>query len=141
MDKIRRQDLSYSANVAVKVNLKLGGSNQYISPADLGFLGRGTTMLVGIDVTHPAPGTVKGIPSIAGVVSNIDANFSQWPGSICCQETKKEMVSKLDVLMEERLTSWISHNPGRVLENIVVYRDGKCYCHYGDNSLSELVFY
>ena len=125
MDKLRKLDPNYSANVALKVNLKLGGRNQYISPNDLGFLSNGKTMLVGIDVTHPAPGTVKGIPSIAGVVASIDANFGQWPGSIRCQESKKEMVSNLDVVMEERLECWLSNNPGNKLENIVVYRDGK----------------
>lgn len=131
MNKLRKQDSSYSANVALKVNLKLGGTNQCISPSDLGFLRHGKTMLVGIDVTHPAPGTTKGAPSIAGVVANVDANFGQWPGDISCQEGKKEMVSNLDDMMEERLKCWISKNPGQRLENIVVYRDGKYNGQYG----------
>ena len=82
-------------------------------------------MLVGIDVTHPAPGTTKGTPSIAGVVASIDTAFGQWPGSISCQESKKEIVSDLDTMIEERLEYWISKNPGKMLENILVYRDGK----------------
>lgn len=125
MNKLRKLDLNYSANVALKVNLKLGGSNQYISPNNLGFLGNGKTMLVGIDVTHPASGTIKGTPSIAGVVANRDTNFSQWPGDIRCQESRKEMVSDLDTMMEGRLDCWVSNNPKQKLENIVVYRDGK----------------
>lgn len=130
MDNIRRQNINYSANVALKVNLKLGVRNQYISPNDLGFLSRGKTMLVGIDVTHPAPGAMRGVPSIAGIVASIDANFGQWPGNITCQESKKEMVSKLDVMMKERLDCWILNNPGQKLENIVIYRDGKSTCQY-----------
>lgn len=124
MERLRRQDASYSANVALKLNLKLGGTNQAISSNDLGFLRHGNSILVGIDVTHPAPGTMRGIPSIAGVVASIDPNFAQWPGNICCQESKKEMVSNLDSMMEERLEYWVSKNPEKKLENIVIYRDG-----------------
>lgn len=125
MDQLRKQDPSYFANVALKINLKLGGRNQSVSPNDLGFLRPGKTMLVGIDVTHPAPGTMRGIPSIAGVVASVDANFGQWPGNIRCQESKKEMVTDLKGMIEERLNSWISMNPGQKLESIIVYRDGE----------------
>ena len=124
MNKLQKHDPSYSANVALKVNLKFGGTNQSISQNDLGFL-RQRTMLVGIDVTHPAPGAMRGTPSIAGVVASMDANFSQWPGDIRCQESKQEMVSNLDNMMEERLEYWVSKNPGQKLDNVMVYRDGK----------------
>ncbi|KAK4696440.1 hypothetical protein P7C71_g1473, partial [Lecanoromycetidae sp. Uapishka_2] len=46
---------NYWANVALKFNLKMGGINQVLSKKLLGFLDNGDTMLVGIDVTHPAP--------------------------------------------------------------------------------------
>ncbi len=44
----------YYANVALKFNLKCGGVNQLL-PKQLGFLNNEDTMVVGIDVTHPAP--------------------------------------------------------------------------------------
>lgn len=49
------------------------------------------TMLVGIDVTHPGPGSVKGTPSIAAVVASIDELYAQYPASMEIQETKKEV--------------------------------------------------
>ena len=49
------------------------------------------TMLVGIDVTHPGPGSVKGTPSIAAVVASIDQNYAQYPASMELQESKKEV--------------------------------------------------
>ena len=113
-----------SANIALKVNLKSGGTNHALSRGDLGFLEQGKTMLVGIDVTHPS-GSMKGTPSIAGVVASINADFNHFPGSIRCQESRKEMVSELDAMMEERLKLWMSKNNNQELENIVVYRDGK----------------
>ena len=125
MSKLQKSNVSYLANLAFKANLKLGGKNWSLSSGNLGFLEDGRTMVVGIDVTHPKPGSVKGTPSIAGVVASIGADFTQWPGNIRCQESRKEMVSGLDILMEERLNLWVSVNNRHNLENIVVYRDGK----------------
>ena len=86
----------YYANVALKFNLKCGGVNQLL-PEQLGFLNRGKTMVVGIDVTHPAPKSMEGTPSIAAVVASIDSDCGQWPGSIRCQGSKVEMVSALNL--------------------------------------------
>lgn len=124
MDRFSKLDMMNSANIALKVNLKSGGTNQTLSHGDLGFLEQGKTMLVGIDVTHPS-GSMRGAPSIAGVVASIDSDFSQFPGSIRCQQSRKEMVSELDIMMEERLQLWMAKNVNQNLENIVVYRDGK----------------
>lgn len=49
------------------------------------------TMLVGIDVTHPGPGSVRGTPSIAAVVASVDGNYAQFPVSMEIQESKKEV--------------------------------------------------
>ena len=48
-------------------------------------------MLVGIDVTHPGPGSVKGTPSIAAVVASFEDSYAQFPCSLEIQETKKEV--------------------------------------------------
>lgn len=49
-------------------------------------------MVVGIDVTHQAPGSMDGVPSIASVVASIDSKSCQLPGSLRCQESKEEIV-------------------------------------------------
>ena len=116
---------NYYANVALKFNLKMGGVNQLL-PNQLGFLNQGTTMVVGIDVSHPPPKSMEGTPSIAAVVASIDNEFGQWPGSVRCQgskEAKQEMVSTLQVMMEERLKAWIT-KMGRGPAKILIYRDG-----------------
>ena len=116
---------NYYANVALKFNLKMGGVNQLL-PGQLGFLNQGTTMVVGIDVSHPPPKSIEGTPSIAAVVASIDNEYGQWPGSVRCQgskEAKQEMVSTLQVMMEERLKAWIQKN-GRGPAKILIYRDG-----------------
>lgn len=48
-------------------------------------------MMVGIDVTHPGPGSREGTPSIAAVVASVDDSFVQFPASLRIQQTKKEV--------------------------------------------------
>ena len=117
--------MQYFANLTLKFNLKNGGANQLLPPDRLGFLKDGDTMIVGIDVTHPAPGSMEGTPSIAAVVSSVDKQYAQWPGSIRCQESKKEMVSALQEMMEERFEYWIKQNKGNCPRRLLIYRDGK----------------
>jgi len=70
----------YLANLALEWNLKCGGVNQEIPSNKTGILLSLKTMVVGVDVTHPSPGSREGTPSIAGVVASIDemaCRFSQ----------------------------------------------------------------
>ena len=85
-----RGQMQYMANVALKINAKLGGLNHTLDPNSSKWLSDVVTMLVGMDVTHPgyvlssctcrrkanlnefrSPGSAKGTPSIAGVVGKI----------------------------------------------------------------------
>ncbi|KAI5840506.1 Piwi domain-containing protein [Morchella snyderi] len=121
--KISKMNPQYMANVALKFNLKLMGRNHGLPSSDLGMLADGTTMIVGCDVTHPSPGSLKGTPSIAGVVASVDAHFAQWPASLRLQESRKEMISGLKEMMVERLQRWNSINK-KFPQRIIVYRDG-----------------
>jgi len=49
------------------------------------------TMMVGIDVTHPGPGSRDGTPSIAAVVASVDDSFVQFPASLRIQKSKQEV--------------------------------------------------
>ncbi|KAJ7178055.1 argonaute-like protein [Mycena filopes] len=123
--KIRKEkgQLQYFANVALKVNMKMGGINHSLDTQSMVWLNQEPTMLVGIDVTHPGPGSVKGTPSIAAVVASCDRNFAQFPCSMEIQESKKEMVTNLAGMMTERLKLFLDMN--KVLpKRILVYRDG-----------------
>jgi hypothetical protein len=114
----------YWANVGLKINLKLGGANQTLRNSDMGFFADGKTMLVGLDVTHPSPGSTSSAPSVVGIVASVDAQLAQWPADIRIQPARQEMVSDLDNLLQSRIKIWANHNQGKFPENIVVYRDG-----------------
>ncbi|RDB23947.1 Protein argonaute-3 [Hypsizygus marmoreus] len=123
--KIRKEkgQPQYFANVALKVNMKMGGINHHLDQNNMAWLMQAPTMLVGIDVTHPGPGSVKGTPSIAAVVASVDQHFAQYPASLEIQETKKEMVTNLAKMVFERLTLFKTRS-GRLPQRVLVYRDG-----------------
>ncbi|KAJ5114477.1 hypothetical protein NUU61_000236 [Penicillium alfredii] len=123
-EKFRGANDQYCANVGLKINLKLGGVNQSLNTSDLSFISEGRTMLVGIDVTHPSPGSSSSAPSVAGVVASVDSSLAQWPAEIRIQTARQEMVADLDTLLRSRLQHWARCNENRFPENIVVYRDG-----------------
>jgi eukaryotic translation initiation factor 2C len=67
------------------------GKSHYLDDSAMGLLRKDLTMLVGIDVTHPGPGSVRGTPSIAAVVASVDGFYAQYPVSMEIQESKKEV--------------------------------------------------
>ncbi len=50
-------------------------------------------MVVGIDVTHPSPGSASTAPSVAGIVASVDSRLAQWPADLKIQTAREEMVS------------------------------------------------
>lgn len=114
------------ANVALKFNLKLGGVNQKIDDAKLGIISEGKTMVIGIDVTHPSPGSAENAPSVAGMVGSIDRHLGQWPAELHVQsKARKESVDSLTTMLKTRLHLWRTKGGNKQFpENILIYRDG-----------------
>ena len=134
----------YIANLALKFNLKLGGVNHSLPPDRLGFLQKGNTMVMGIDVTHPSPGQIKEGPSIAAVVASIDKHLAQWPCSLRTQRREfkgaDEVVKppQLGPMVSERLDLWMQNNKGNLPERILVYRDGVSESQYEEILRTEV---
>lgn len=116
----------YFANVALKFNLKLGGINQLIDNSRLGIINEDKTMVVGIDVTHPSPGSSSNAPSVAGMVASVDRWLGQWPAVLRIQASaRQEMVTDLADMLKSRLKLWREKGKHQFFpENILVYRDG-----------------
>lgn len=136
----------YYANVTHKFNLKLGGINHKVSDEDLGVIREEATMVVGIDVTHPAPGSMEDAPSTVGMVASVDNQFGQWPGSLKIQTGRQEilkrrkekeekgmknlpegeevMVERIEGMLDRRLLVYSVKNQ-RLPTNILIYRDGE----------------
>ena len=129
------------ANIALKANLKLQGLNHELSRGFLGIIEEGKTMVVGIDVTHPSPGSESGCPSVAAMVASIDEKLGQWPAALSLQyrpretsdprqpwekklDPRQEMVSEIGLMLGSRLDLWCKKHSDVAPENILIYRDG-----------------
>ena len=129
--KFGRCQPQYFANVALKFNLKLGGQNQIVEGKRLGFISADKTMVVGIDVTHPSPGSAPNTPSVSAMVASINKSLGQWPAELRIQKSRQEMVAELDAMLESRLKLWINKGKHAAFpENILVYRDGVSEAQY-----------
>lgn len=125
MAKPQGQD-QYFRNEALKVNLKLGGNNQLVEAARGDLVAEDKTMVVGVDVTHPSPGSTALAPSIAGMVASVDRWLGQWPAVLSIQpKRRQEIVGDLKDMLKSRLRLWRDRGKHAALpENILVYRDG-----------------
>ena len=145
-DKKRREEDKYDnkqtfANIALKANLKLQGLNHELPEGFLGIIEEGKTMVVGIDVTHPSPGSESDCPSVAAMVASIDQKLGQWPAALSLQyrpretsdprkpwekklDPRQEMVSEIGLMLGSRLDLWCKKHSDVAPENILIYRDG-----------------
>jgi eukaryotic translation initiation factor 2C len=138
------------ANIAFKVNAKLGGRNHVLPVPLENDLHRksdknptNSTMVVGADVTHPGVGSVAHCPSIAAVIASCDEYAVAYPGSLRLQRSKQEMIEDLTDMICERLHVWHKHSAsaaanGTLPSAILFYRDGVSEIQFASVKREEL---
>jgi eukaryotic translation initiation factor 2C len=97
-------------------------------------------MVIGLDVTHPSPGSSDTAPSVAALVSSVDKYMAQFPAQIRVQAARQERIDSLGILLKSALDRWKLHNK-QYPENILVCRDGVSEGQYAmvrDNELKDL---
>lgn len=131
-----RGQMQYIANVALKINAKLGGSNVCLSPITVRTLPSQAFsdmmsrpfMLFGADVTHPGPGSAA--PSLAAVVGSLDATATRYAARLSVQPTKpagkqqvQEIILDFKNMAKDLLLEFYRSTRKRP-ERIFVFRDG-----------------
>ncbi|KAH7732179.1 tag-76 [Aphelenchoides avenae] len=130
------------ANLALKVNIKLGGINSRVIADSVTqkYLIEQPTLVIGIDVTHPSQQEEKqGMPSIAAVstkcamcectpcdiqiVSNLDFMQQRFGAYVKVQRKCRESLVYLVDAVRDRLVSFFE-TTGQKPSRIIVYRDG-----------------
>ncbi|KAL3236884.1 hypothetical protein MRX96_022138 [Rhipicephalus microplus] len=115
-------------NLCQKMNAKLGGTNNSLLPQEKPAIFQKPVIIIGADVTHPAPGD-KHRPSIAACVGSLDSIPSRFHSSIRVQmedstaTSRVEIIRDLKDMMKELLKAFYratKHKP----ERIIFYRDG-----------------
>ncbi|KAG0274373.1 hypothetical protein BGZ95_009860 [Linnemannia exigua] len=120
MAHARQAKVQYLANVCLKINVKLGGTNSTFGANMAPFVSERPTIIFGADVNHPAPGdTLR--PSIAAVVASVDSKCAKYATAIRTQEARLETIQDLEGMVIELLRAFHSvTQPARIL----FYRDG-----------------
>ncbi|XP_068653679.1 protein argonaute PNH1-like isoform X2 [Aristolochia californica] len=88
----------YLANVALKINVKMGGRNTVLVDAlswRIPLVSDIPTIIFGADVTHPETGEDSS-PSIAAVVASQDwPEVTKYAGLVCAQAHRQELIQDL----------------------------------------------
>ncbi|KAM3284507.1 protein argonaute 2 [Capsicum chacoense] len=113
----------YFANLSIKINAKLGGSNMELMERLPNFGGEDNVMFIGADVNHPAARN-ETCPSIAAVVATVN-----WPAAnryaarVCPQEHRTEKILNFGSMCADLLKAYARLNSVKP-NRIVVFRDG-----------------
>ncbi|XP_050220335.1 protein argonaute 1 [Mercurialis annua] len=134
-----RMSKQYLANVALKINVKVGGRNTVLVDAisrRIPLVSDRPTIIFGADVTHPHPGEDSS-PSIAAVVASQDwPEVTKYAGLVCAQAHRQELIQDLfkewqdpvrgkvtGGMIKELLVSF-RRATGQKPQRIIFYRDG-----------------
>ncbi|KAI0692213.1 Piwi-domain-containing protein [Cytidiella melzeri] len=112
----------YCNNVALKINAKLGGMNCTFRDSNVDTALR-YAMVVGCDISHPAPG-VKNRPSIASLVASIDERCVRYSAHVRCQDPRQEVIADLRGMLLDAIDSFKKRFNNHVPVKIIIYRDG-----------------
>ncbi|GAV78026.1 PAZ domain-containing protein/Piwi domain-containing protein/DUF1785 domain-containing protein [Cephalotus follicularis] len=102
--KATKLSKQYFENVALKINVKVGGRNTVLKDAiqrKIPLVSDRPTIIFGADVTHPQPGEDSS-PSIAAVVASIDwPEVTKYRGLVSAQPHRQEIIEDLYNLNED----------------------------------------
>ncbi|XP_020214043.1 protein argonaute 5 [Cajanus cajan] len=112
---VKSSNKQYLENVALKINVKVGGSNTVLNDAiakQIPHVSDKATLILGADVTHPQPGEDSS-PSIAAVVGCMDWPFvTKYRGVVSAQPHREEIIQDL-------FKSYHDPNRGAVYSGII----------------------
>jgi hypothetical protein len=120
----QRQRRSIYRTLVHKLNARLGGTNYTYNSETLSHLSIDPSelMVVGLDVTHP-DNELNGV-SIVGCAYTYCKDLFRHKSLVWPQAARKEIITKMDSLVNRLLTEYANENRGRIPKQIIIYRDG-----------------
>ncbi|CEP19097.1 hypothetical protein [Parasitella parasitica] len=122
VNNVSNPNNQYLANVTLKINIKLGGTNYRLMPSEIPFISKTPTIIFGADVNHPAPGA-ENSPSIAALTASMDSQATMFDACLRYQSGRTEMIQDLGGMTKEMLKRFYKRNRQKP-RNIIFYRDG-----------------
>ncbi|KDP42423.1 hypothetical protein JCGZ_00220 [Jatropha curcas] len=113
----------FLANVALKINAKLGGSNMELLTQPQCLQSKSHVMFIGVDSNRPGPLNATS-PSIAAVVATMNwPAANQYATRICPQDNRAEKILKIGTMCLQLVNTYAQLNQVRP-DKIVLFRDG-----------------
>jgi len=116
------------ANLCLKINSKLGGINHVLAKSCRPKLLKRPVMIMGADVSHPAPETRGVKPSIAAIVGSVEPRAVRYEVEVRVQDREldnnEEVISDMKNVTRKLLMKFYQANGGRKPEKVVMFRDG-----------------
>ncbi|KAG6027619.1 hypothetical protein E4U41_000880 [Claviceps citrina] len=118
----------YHSNVCLKVNAKLGGATARTMPPwksqPTYFPKDRPTMIIGVDISHGAPG--GGTPSTAAMTMSVDRDATRYAAMVESNGYRVEMLTPSNVhFMFGQLTKyWMAGHDAAFPKHIMYFRDG-----------------
>ncbi|KAK8101784.1 hypothetical protein PG999_012158 [Apiospora kogelbergensis] len=142
-DHVRKANLQYCGNVAMKVNAKLGGVTCRAAPVGVTSATpyySVPTMIIGLDVSHAAPGSGK--PSTAAMTVSTDKSATRYAASVQTNSYRREIVGSVNMryLLGRLLNYWVSTNKCYP-KHVYFFRDGVAEGQFGqviDTEVKEI---
>lgn len=95
----------YLANVSMKINVKIGGSNTKLAPNMIKEVTSQPTIILGVDVNHPAASDMAR-PSIAAMVGSTNAEATRYAANIRLQAARTEPITEFADMAVEHLKAF-----------------------------------
>ncbi|KAJ0250441.1 PAZ domain-containing protein [Hirschfeldia incana] len=114
----------YRANLALKINAKVGGSNVELMDTTFSFFNKGDeVMFIGADVNHPAARD-KMSPSIVAVVGTLNwPEANRYAARVIAQPHRKEEIQGFGDTCLELVKAHVQAT-GKRPNKIIIFRDG-----------------
>ncbi|KAJ8092002.1 hypothetical protein PM082_024238 [Marasmius tenuissimus] len=124
---------NYWACVALKVNVKLGGTNVVPDPSSVVALmdPNQPTIVMGADVCHPSPGDTEN-PSYAALVSSTDSATTKYTATCRIQAARRELIEDLEGMVKVPLFAYWGPNINEATSSLLLRRK-----FYNDTSMSR----
>jgi len=113
------------SNLCLKLNSKLGGVNHVLAPKSRPQLLEVPVMILGADVTHPAPSQKGQKPSIAAIVASMDPQASQYEVEVRVQDSgqNEEVIQDMKNVVKKLLLRF-NQITKKKPQALVMFRDG-----------------
>ncbi|KAK5995627.1 Protein argonaute 1-like protein [Cladobotryum mycophilum] len=142
---IQNNNGQYHSNVCMKVNAKLGGSTSRTMPPwksqPTYFPKDRPTMVIGVDISHAAPGGVS--PSVAAMTMSVDRDATKYAAMVETNGYRVEMLSENNInsMFGNLCKLWTAGHEGGFPKHIIYFRDGVAegqFAHVLDQEIGRI---